>query len=121
MRFFFGGCGFGGLCALWLRSDRISGAETLCWSFLLNSEKTGRRFTSGGGELSSAGDDGGDDRVGASEKVGSEGCGLELRRADPKRVGDKGFTGDLGTGVVEGVGSLSASSTRLRLVGGSSS
>jgi hypothetical protein len=87
----------------------------------LNSEKTGRRFTSGGGELSSVGDDGGDDRVGASEKVGSEGCGLELRRAELKRVGDRAFTGDMGTGVVVGVGSLSAFATRLRLIGGSSS
>jgi hypothetical protein len=54
----------------------------------LNSEKTGRLFVSGGGELSSAGDEGGDDRVGASEKLGGNGCGLELRVVELIRVGD---------------------------------
>lgn len=93
----------------------------LCLSFRLNREKTGRLLRSGGGELSSAGDEGGDDLVGASEKVGNEGCGLELRRVKLMCVGDKVATGDFGTGVFEGVDLLSASSTRLRLAGGSPS
>jgi hypothetical protein len=119
MRFFFGG-GFGGLCALLLFSDRTSGAETLCLSFLLNRENTGRLFGSGGGELLGAGEDGGEEGVRASEKVGSDGWGLEVRGAELMRVGDRGPIGDLGTGVVEVVGSVFASSTRLRLIGGSS-
>lgn len=86
----------------------------------MNNEKTGRLFASAGGELAGAGDEGGDDRVGASDG-GKEGGGLELTGAELIRVGDKDPTGDLGVGVVEGVGSVSASSTRLRLGGGSSS
>lgn len=89
-------------------------------SFLLNKENTGRLFRSGGGELFSAGEDGGEHGVGASEKVGSDGCGLEVRGVEFIRVGDRGSVGSLGTVVVEVVGST-ASSTRLRLVGGSSS
>lgn len=123
MRFFFGASGLGGLCALWLRSDSTSGAETLCLSFRLNSENTGRLFGSGGGELSSAGDDGGEDRAGGSEVgcIGSDGCGLELSGAELIRAGDKGSMGDLGAGAVEGEDAVLACSTRLRLVGGSSS
>lgn len=90
IRFFFGS-GLGELCVLWLRSDRISGADTLCLSLRLNSEKTGRLLVSGGGELSSAGDDGGDDRVGASEEGGGDGCGLELMVGI--RVGGEVFDG----------------------------
>lgn len=88
-------------------------------SFLLNKEKTGRRFKSGGGELSSAGDDGGDDCVGASEEVGSDCCGLDVRGAELICAGDKTSIGEVGVGVVAGVGST-ISETRLRLVGGSS-
>ena len=86
----------------------------------MNSEKTGRLFTSAGGELAGAGDEGGDERAGASE-VGRDGGGLELTGAELIRVGDSDFTGDLAVGVAEGVDSILASSTRLRLVGGSSS
>ena len=88
----------------------------------MNSEKTGRLFVSGSGELSSAGEEGGDDRVGASEKVGGEGCGLELRGAELVRVGDGervvvGFRAS----AVGDVVAVSTSSTRLRLAGGSAS
>ena len=86
----------------------------------MNSEKTGRRLRSGGGELSGVGEDGGDDRVGASEKVGSVACGLELSGAELMRVGEGISIGDVGAGVVDTVGST-VSETRLRLVGGSSS
>lgn len=75
---------------------------------------------SGGGELCGAGDDVGDDGVGASEKVGSDGCGLELSGTDLINFGEEGSTGDLGTAVINIVGSI-VPETRLRLVGGSSS
>lgn len=90
----------------------------------MNSEKTGRLFVSGGGgELSSAGDEAGDDGVGASEKVGAEGCGLELGGAELTRVGDgeHAVGGGFEASVVAGAGSVSASSTRLRFAGGSAS
>lgn len=120
MRFFFKASGLGGLCALWGRSDSTSGADKLCLSFLLNSENTGRLFESGGGELSSAGDEGGEDLAGASE-VGIVGGGLELRAAELTRAGDKGSVGDSSVGPMDGEGIGSTFSTRLRLVGGSSS
>lgn len=120
MRFFFAGGVLDRLCTLWLRSERVSGAERLCLSFRLNSEKTGRLPEFGGGDFSSAGEDGGDDRVGASEEVGSDGCGLELSGAELMRVGEEASTGDSGACVVDIVGSA-VSETRLRLVGGSSS
>lgn len=103
-----------------MRSDSTSGADTLCLSFRLNSENTGRLFGSGGGELSSAGEEGGEDRVAGSE-VGGNGCGLELRGAELIRAGDRGFIGDFGAGVEVGEDAISSCSTRLRLVGGSSS
>ncbi len=103
-----------------LRSVSASGAETLCLSFLLNIEKTGRLFVSGGGELASAGDDGGEERAGASE-VGSDGCGLELKSVEFRHIGDAALPGDLAAGIVEGVDVASTLSTRLRLAGGSSS
>lgn len=120
------GSGLGGLCALWLRSERTSGADTLCLSFRLKSENTGRLFTGvlaseGGGELLSTGDEGGEERDGASEKVGSGGWGLELRSAEAMRAGDGGFAGDPDAEVASSVDSRHASSTRRRLVGGSPS
>lgn len=60
----------------------------------MNKEKTCRLLTSGGGELSGAGDDGGDDRAGASENVGRDGCGLELRGAELVCMGDEASTND---------------------------
>jgi hypothetical protein len=88
----------------------------------LNSEKTGRLFVSGGGELSSAGDEGGDDRVSASEKLDGDGCGLELRGAELTRAGDGDrVVIDFAASAVGDVGSVSTSSTRLRLAGGSAS
>jgi hypothetical protein len=54
---------------------------------LLNMENTGRRFWRTVGELRSAGDDGGLDRGGSSEKIVGESFGLNVGGVEVSRVG----------------------------------
>jgi hypothetical protein len=89
----------------------------------LNMENTGRRFCRAGGELRGAGDEGGLDRDASSEKMAGESFGLDVGGVQVSRGGAQLSS------VEETVGAFTMStlvfstvdSTRLRLVGGSSS
>jgi hypothetical protein len=78
MRFGFGCAGLGGLCALWLRSESGCFVVVVDLTCFLNSEKTGRRFCSGGGELEGTGEDGGLDRGASSDHIAGDDLGLDV-------------------------------------------
>jgi hypothetical protein len=89
----------------------------------LNIENTGRRFWRAGGELRGAGEDGGLDRGGSSEKTAGVSFGLDAGDIEVSRVGDEPLAaGDVALVFRISVLVLSiVVSTRLRLVSGSSS
>jgi hypothetical protein len=90
---------------------------------VLNIENTGRRFWRAEGELRGAGDDGGLDRGGSSEKTAGESFGLDVGGVEVSRVRDEILAaGDVAIVFKISVLVLSVVvPTRLRLVGGSSS
>lgn len=122
MRFGFGCTSLCGLCALWLRSDSGCFAVVVDLTCFLKSEKTGLRFCSGGGELEGTGEDGGLDR-GASDQIGGDDLGLDVGGSEAPFVGSFTVSGACRTVDIVSVVSVdcTAHSTRLRLVGGSSS
>lgn len=89
----------------------------------LKKEKTGRRFCGCGGELFGTGDEGGLDRGASSDHVACESFGLDVGGSEDVGA-DAGISAcdlivcDVGIVVATVTGALS---TRLRLVGGSSS
>lgn len=89
----------------------------------MNIEKTGRRFWTGGGELHGTGDDGGLDRGGSSEKTAGESFGLDGGGVELPRPTDETMTAGAASGDVKVAAWVLSVvvSTRLRLVGGSSS
>jgi len=117
MRFLLGGA-FCGLCALGLRSDRGFGAGGFGVACLLRKPKTGRRLCSPEGELRGAGDEGGLDRGGSSEKTTGESRGLDAGGADDSRVGEEVLgVGEIARAAASGLSTLIP--TRLRFAGGS--
>jgi hypothetical protein len=85
-------------------------------------ENTGRRLCSGGGELCCTGDDGGLDLGASSDQIAAEVFGLDVGGSEESHVGFEQLIG-------ANISALRCSalllsrvrSTRLRLIGGSSS
>jgi hypothetical protein len=122
MRFVFAGGRVGGL-PLWLRSDSGCFVMAAALACFLNRENTGRRFWTGEGELVGKGEDGGLDRGASSDQSAGEFLGLDVGGSEASRGAvesfmraSSGFVLAVSTSVV-----CMAHSTRLRLVGGSSS
>jgi hypothetical protein len=92
-------------------------------SCFLRNEKAGRRFCCGGGELLGTGEDGGLDRGASSENTPGKFFGLDVGGSEDSVGAFE--TSEGGSTVCAAVCSVSAASgarsTRLRLVGGSSS
>jgi hypothetical protein len=89
----------------------------------LNREKIGRRFGTGGGELAGKGEDGGLDRGVSSDQSAGEFLGLDVGGSMALRGATESFT-EASDGLVLAILTsvvCIAHSTRLRLVGGSSS
>jgi hypothetical protein len=86
-------------------------------------EKIGRRFWRAGGELRGTGDDGGLDQGSSSEKIAGESFGLDGGDVGVSRAGDEVLRAGEDVVAVRFLASVCSSvvSTRLRLVGGSSS
>jgi hypothetical protein len=87
----------------------------------LRKEKTGRLLGARGGELVGTGDDGGLDRGTSSDHGADDDLGLDVRGSEVSRVGERRFEGDEYVAVASASWSTVVVSTRLRLVGGSSS
>lgn len=89
----------------------------------LRNENTGRRFCTGGGELFIAGDDGGLDRGVSSDHTAGEFFGLDVGGSEASLGIIESFkvVPDVCIFVVSTSVASKAHSTRLRLVGGSSS
>lgn len=89
----------------------------------LMKEKTDRRFCCGGGELSGMGDDGGLDRSASSDQTADKCFGLDLGGSEDMARATGGSSKDSTFGRdASSLSVLSSTrSTRLRLVGGSSS
>lgn len=123
MRLVFVRIGRGGLCALGLRSESGGFAAGVALACFLKREKTGRRFWTGGGELVAKGEDGGLDRGVASDHSAGEFFGLDVGGSAVAGGDSESFTGASSGHVLEIMTSVvcTAHSTRLRLVGGSSS
>jgi hypothetical protein len=86
-------------------------------------ENTGRRFCRAGGELRSAGDEGGLDRGASSEKMAGESFGLDMGGVDVSRGGPQfsRIEETVADSIMSTLVFSTVDSTRLRLVGGSSS
>jgi hypothetical protein len=90
---------------------------------LLNREKTGRRFWTGGGELVVMGEDGGLDRGTSSDHGAGELFELDVGGSAISRGGSESIAGTSSGSVLGVLSSVvcTAHSTRLRLAGGSAS
>jgi hypothetical protein len=85
-------------------------------------EKTGRRFWRGGGELFGTGEEGGLDRGTSSDQIPDEVFGLEVEASGTSRAEVVRLEGEeVARFVGTPISLMGVCSTRLRLVGGSSS
>jgi hypothetical protein len=123
-----GGIGLGGLWALWLLSESGSFVSVLDLICFLNMEKTDRRFRIAGGELvgtgeeGEEGEEGGLDRGASSDHISGGLFGLEVAISDESRGISESMVAVSLCGAEDFASIVSpAMSTRLRLVGGSSS